>query len=75
MLFIKKQFRKEDGRLAYHGYISFAPGESTPKIALEIGLQLAREMWGDKYQIVVSTHLDCEHLHCHFAVNSWVEET
>jgi hypothetical protein len=27
-------------------------------------------MWGAKYQVIVSTHLDKNHLHCHFAVNS-----
>jgi len=70
MIVVKKQFRKEDGRLAYHGYMSFQPGEVTPEQCHEIGLQLAREMWGDKYQIVVATHLDRNHLHCHFAINS-----
>jgi hypothetical protein len=70
MILVKKQFRKEDGRLAYHGYLSFKPGEVTPTQCHEIGLALAREMWGKKYQVVVSTHLDKGHLHCHFAVNS-----
>jgi len=70
MILVKKQFRKEDGRLAYHGYLSFKPGEVTPDNCHEIGLALAREMWGDRFQVVVSTHLDREHLHCHFAVNS-----
>ena len=70
MIVVKKQFRKEDGRLAYHGYMSFQPGEVTPEQCHEIGMQLAREMWGDKYQVVVATHLDRNHLHCHFAINS-----
>lgn len=70
MAFIKKHFRKEDGRLAYHGYLSFKPGEVTPDKAHKIGLRLARAMWGDRYQIVVATHLDCTHIHCHFAINS-----
>jgi hypothetical protein len=70
MAFVKKQFRKEDGRLAYHGYISFKPGEVTPDVAHKIGIQLARVMWGEKYQVVVATHLDCDHIHCHFAINS-----
>jgi hypothetical protein len=70
MILVKKQFCKEDGRLAYHGYLSFKPGEVTPMQCHEIGLALAREMWGKKYQVVVSTHLDKGHLHCHFAVNS-----
>ena len=70
MVLVKKHFRKEDGRLAYHGYLSFKPGEVTPERCQGIGIALAQEMWGDRFQVVVSTHLDREHLHCHFAVNS-----
>ncbi len=70
MIITKRQFAKEDGRLAYHGYMSFRPGETNPTQAHEIGMKLAREMWGERHQVVVSTHLDKGHLHCHFAVNS-----
>jgi len=70
MIITKKQFAKDDGRIAYHGFQSFKPKELTPDIAHEIGLKLAQEMWGDKFQVVVSTHLDKEHLHNHFALNS-----
>ena len=44
--------------------------EVTPKQCHEIGLKLAREMWGDNYQIIVATHLDRGHLHNHFCFNS-----
>jgi hypothetical protein len=37
MILVKKQFHKEDGRLAYHGYLSFKPGEVTPTQCHEIG--------------------------------------
>ena len=68
---IKKRFNKLDGTLAYHGYQSFAPGETTPEIAHEIGVKLARQLWGDKYQVIVATHLDKEsHLHSHFVINT-----
>lgn len=68
---VKKRFGKEDGVIAYHGYQSFAPGESDPKTAHEIGIRLAKELWGEKYQVVVATHLDKEnHLHNHFVVNT-----
>ena len=67
----KKRFKKLDGTLAYHGYQSFAPGETTPEIAHEIGVKLARQLWGDKYQVIVATHLDKEsHLHSHFVINT-----
>lgn len=71
MLAVKKRFGKEDGTVAYHGYQSFAPGEATPEMAHEIGVKLARELWGEKYQVLVATHLDKEsHLHNHFIVNT-----
>jgi len=70
MIITKKQFDKDEGRLAYHGYQSFKIGEVSPDIAHEIGLKYANEMWGDRFQIVVSTHLDKEHIHNHVAFNS-----
>lgn len=33
-------------------------------------MQLAQEMWGDRFQIIVTTHLDKDHLHNHFCFNS-----
>ena len=71
MLAVKKRFGKEDGTVAYHGYQSFAPGEATPEMAHEIGMKLAARLWGDRYQVIVATHLDKEnHLHNHFVVNT-----
>ena len=71
MLAVKRRFGKEDGVIAYHGYQSFAPGEATPETAHEIGVRLARQLWGDKYQVLVATHLDkAHHLHNHLVVNT-----
>ncbi len=71
MLAVKRRFGKEDGTVAYHGYQSFAPGEATPEMAHEIGVKLAQQLWGEKYQVIVATHLDkANHLHNHFVVNT-----
>ena len=70
MILTKKQYQKSGGYIAWHGYQSFRPNEVTPEQCHEIGLKLAREMWGDNYQIIVTTHLDKEHLHNHFCFNS-----
>ncbi len=71
MMAVKKRFGKEEGTVAYHGYQSFAPGEATPEMAHEIGLRLAKALWGEKYQVLVATHLDkSHHLHNHFVVNT-----
>lgn len=71
MLAVKKRFGKESGTVAYHGYQSFAPGEATPELAHEIGVKLATRLWGNRYQVIVATHLDKEnHLHNHFVLNT-----
>lgn len=70
MVMTKLQYGKMDKILAYHGYQSFLPGEVTPDLAHEIGVKLARQLWGDRFQVLVTTHLDKEHLHNHFCLNS-----
>ena len=70
MVMTKLQFGKTDKILAYHGYQSFLSGEVTPDQAHEIGVGLARRLWGDRFQILITTHLDKEHLHNHFCLNS-----
>ena len=71
MMAVKKRYGKDEGIMAFHGYQSFAPGECTPAMAHEIGVKLAETLWGDRFQVLVATHLDKEnHLHNHFVVNS-----
>ena len=70
MILVKQRYGKEDKYIAWHGYQSFQPGEVTPEVCHEIGVKLANEMWGDRFQIIVTTHLDKGHLHNHFCFNS-----
>jgi len=56
--------------LGYHAYQSFAKGEVSAQIAHEIGVKLAQELWGDKFQVVVATHLNTNHYHNHFVLCS-----
>lgn len=70
MILTKKQFGKQDKYIAWHGYQSFRIGEVSANTAHEIGVKLAKELWGDRFQIVVTTHLDKDHIHNHFAFNS-----
>lgn len=68
---VKKIYGKNDGAIAYHCIQSFAPGEVDPDQAHLIGIKLAEELWGDKgYQVLVCTHLDRNHIHNHFVINS-----
>lgn len=70
MIITKKQYHKEDGIIAFHAFQSFAEGEVTPEVCHEIGVRLANEMWGDRFEVVVSTHLNTNHYHNHFVINS-----
>ena len=71
MMQVKRRFKKEGGTIAYHGYQSFAEGEVTPETAHEIGRKLAEELWGDRYQVLVCTHVDkASHIHNHFVINT-----
>lgn len=71
MIAVKKRFGKNDGIVAFHGYQSFAENEVTPELAHEIGVRLANELWGNRFQVIVATHLDKKnHLHNHFVLNS-----
>lgn len=70
MLITKKRFNKTSGILGFHAFQSFKEGEVTPELAHEIGVKLAEEMWGDRFEVVVSTHLNTKHYHNHFVINS-----
>lgn len=70
MMAVKRQFGKLSGNVAYHAYQSFRPGEVTPEQCHEIGVKLAKRLWGKQYQVLVATHLDKNHLHSHFVINS-----
>jgi hypothetical protein len=66
----KRRFGKTGGVLGYHFIQSFAPGEVTPEQAHEIGMEFARRMFGEQYEVVIGTHLDKAHLHNHIVINS-----
>ena len=70
MMTTKSRFGKLGGNVAYHGYQSFAAGEVTPEEAHSIGMATAKRMWGEDYEVVVTTHLNTENIHNHFVVNS-----
>ena len=70
MIRTKKSWNKNDGILGYHAFQSFPEGEVTPDKAHEIGLKLAEEMWGDRFEVLVCTHQNTKHIHNHFVINS-----
>ncbi len=66
----KNLYRKTDGRLYYHLVQSFPSGyEIEPELAHKIAVELAEKAFG-KYEVVVATHIDREHIHSHLVMNS-----
>lgn len=70
MALTKKFFHKEDKTLGYHIIQSFKGNEVSPKRANQIGKELAEELWGDKYQVIICTHINKENVHNHLILNS-----
>lgn len=69
MALAKKNFHKESGRLGYHIIQSFNGRELTPQGANEIEVTLAEELFGDKFQVIVCTHINKDNVHNHIILN------
>ena len=70
MMQTKERWDKKNGVQGYHIIHSFAPGEVTPEQAQVLGVEFARRLLGERFEAVVSTHVDHEHIHCHIVFNS-----
>jgi len=70
MLATKNAYHKNSGRMYYHLVQSFPKGDDTPpELAHRIAVELAEKVFG-KYECVVATHIDREHIHSHIVFNS-----
>jgi Relaxase/Mobilisation nuclease domain. len=68
-------YRKDSGRMFYHLLQSFHPDEAiTPETAHEIAVKFASEQFKG-YEVLVATHVDKEHIHSHFIINSVNSDT
>lgn len=56
--------------LARHLIQSFLPGETTPEIAHQIGLELCKNILKEEYEFILSTHIDKGHIHNHIIFNN-----
>lgn len=68
-LFMKNEILGGKERVRLHHYIqSFKAGELTENEVHRIGVEWAQEVFGDKFQVLISTHTDKSHYHNHFVV-------
>ena len=66
-----KQGNGMGNRVAYHLIQSFSPDDNiAPEKALELGIEYAKRVTGGKYEFVVATHTDKEHIHNHIIFNA-----
>ena len=70
MTAVQRRFGLKGKIVAYHGYQSFKTGEVTPEEAHSIGIETAKAMWGDRFQVLVTTHLNTKTVHNHMVVNA-----
>lgn len=67
---VRKAFNKDNKILTHHYVQSFSPDEKvTPELAHRIGVELAQKI-APGFQVIVSTHIDKDHIHNHFLINS-----
>ena len=71
MLETKRRWDKENRPVqGYHIIHSYAPGEVTAEQAQKLSVEFARRLIGDRFEAVVATHVDHEHIHSHIVFNS-----
>ena len=66
----RRRWNTKGTRVCFHGYQSFAEGEVDAKTAHEIGVELARRLWKDRFQVLVATHCNTGCYHNHFVINA-----
>ena len=72
---VRMAYNKNDNILSHHYVQSFSPNEKvTLEIAHQIGVELAEKV-APGFQVIVSTHVDKDHLHNHIIINSVSMET
>lgn len=62
---IKKMFNDESKILAFHGFQSFEEDEVNADLAHQIGVEFAEKMWGERTEVIVTTHLNTDNIHNH----------
>lgn len=66
----KCRWNKNTGVQGYHIIHSYIPGEVTPEQAHKAGVEFARQLLGERYESVIATHADREHIHYHVVFNA-----
>ena len=67
---VKKEFKKNAGRMYMHNVLSFHKNEEiTPEEALDFAIEFAESAY-QGYQTIIAIHIDREHIHAHMVINT-----
>jgi len=66
----KQRWDKSGGILGYHLIHSYALGEISPEEAHKLSVEFAKRLLGERFETVIGTHVDREHVHSHIVFNS-----
>lgn len=67
---VRSMYNQDKGILCHHYYQAFPKEEKiTPQQAHDFAVEFSKKAWSD-YQVIVSTHIDRDHIHSHFIVNN-----
>lgn len=66
----KELHKNTEGIQAFHIIHSYDYDEITPEEAHKVGIEFAEEMFGDRFEVLVATHVNTKHYHNHIIVNS-----
>lgn len=70
MRMTKSLCNQKGGVQAHHFIQNFNPGELSPELAHQIGVEWMKKNLGDEYECIISTHVDKGHIHNHILFNS-----
>ena len=66
----KKMFNDKKEIVCFHGYQSFLGNEVSADLAHTIGVELAKQLWADHFEVIITTHINTDNIHNHIVINA-----
>ena len=66
----KKMFNDKKEIVCFHGYQSFLGNEVSADLAHQIGVELAKKLWADHFEVIITTHINTDNIHNHIVINA-----
>jgi len=66
----KKMFNDKKEIVCFHGYQSFLGNEVSADLAHQIGVELAKKLWANHFEVIITTHINTDNIHNHIVINA-----